>query len=190
MKYVVTCKIERINLIQFFGSMTDQYFLTVAARWVIYLYGATNRNWTENFVMVHNHYMNLIEANWWGLFPVVSQSKPCVCVCRLQRLVAQTVSARHLVNCPVHNVIGVFRQPKGCASMRPCTVATTPIGARSVGWAASPTQTSDATWQSTPAYATTSVMSVPRSLVVRGAWNDISVVAIRNLLVDAHASVL
>ena len=101
------------------------------------------------------------------VFPVVSQ--PCICVCRLQRLVAQAVLVLHLVTCRVHNVNEVFRQPKGCATMRPCTVATTPIGARSVGWAASPPPTLDATWQSTPAYATSSVMSVLRSFAVLGA---------------------
>ena len=134
--------------------------------------------------------MNLIEVNWWGLFPVVSQ--PCVCVCRLHRLVAQTVSTRHLVNCPVHNVIGVFRQPRDCATMRSFTVSTIPIGARSVGLASSPPPTLDDTWQSTPACVTTSVMSVLRSFAVRGAWNDISAVVIRNagLFVDAQFSVV
>ena len=124
------------------------------------------------------------DISHWGVVFQLSPNR--VCVCRPQRIVAQAVSARHLVNCRVHNVIGLFRRPKGCAIMRPCTLATTPIGTRSGVWAASPPLTLDATWQSILAYATTSVPSVLRRLAVLGAWKDISVVVIRNLFVDAQ----
>ena len=87
------------------------------------------------------------------------------CVCRLQRLVTQTLASHRLVNTRACNVVGALHESMVSTNMRPpYTVATIPTGVSSVARVVARPLVLSATSQNTRVYANTDALCVYENL--------------------------